>query len=45
MWLAAQMGGSASIAYNESLKLEFRGDFDADLLRRALLQVVERHPS
>ena len=35
---------SASIAYNESLKLEFRGEFDVDLFRRALQQVIERHP-
>jgi amino acid adenylation domain-containing protein len=44
IWLAAQMGGDAAVAYNESLKLEFRGDFDVDLFRRAARQVVDRHP-
>jgi len=44
IWLAAQMGGDAAVAYNESLKLEFRGDFDVELFRKAARQVVERHP-
>jgi len=44
IWLAAQMGGDAVVAYNESLKLQFRGDFDADLFRSAVFQVVKRHP-
>jgi amino acid adenylation domain-containing protein len=44
IWLAAQMGGDAAVAYNESLKLEFRGDFDVELFRKAAQQVVERHP-
>ncbi len=44
IWLAAQMGGDAAVAYNESLKLEFRGAFDVELFRSAARQVVERHP-
>ena len=44
IWLAAQMGGDAVVAYNESLNLKFRGNFDADLFRSAVLQVVKRHP-
>jgi len=44
IWLAAQMGSEAAVAYNESLKLEFRGDFDVELFRRAASSVVERHP-
>ena len=44
IWLAAQMGGEADVAYNESLKLEFRGAFDVDLFRRAVQQVIQRHP-
>jgi amino acid adenylation domain-containing protein len=44
IWLAAQMGGAAALAYNESLKLEFRGDFDVEAFRAALQQVVHRHP-
>jgi amino acid adenylation domain-containing protein len=44
IWLAAQMGGDAAVAYNESLKLQFRGNFDADLFRSAVFQIVKRHP-
>ena len=44
IWLAAQMGGDAAVAYNESLKLDFRGAFDVDTFRTALRRVVERHP-
>ena len=44
IWLAAQMGGDAAVAYNESLRLEFRGPFDVELFRAAVLQVVQRHP-
>lgn len=44
IWLAAQMGEDAAVAYNESLKLDFRGAFDAELFRTAARQVIERHP-
>jgi amino acid adenylation domain-containing protein len=44
IWLAAQMGRDATVAYNESLKLEFRGAFDTDLFRTAVRMVVQRHP-
>jgi len=44
IWLAAQMGGDAAVAYNESLKLEFHGDFDVELFRQAVRSVIERHP-
>jgi amino acid adenylation domain-containing protein len=44
IWLAAQMGGEAALGYNESLKLEFHGNFDAELFRSAIQQIVERHP-
>lgn len=44
IWLAAQMGGEAAVGYNESLKLEFRGDFDPDLFRAAVQRVIQRHP-
>ncbi|HKB39703.1 MAG TPA: aminotransferase class III-fold pyridoxal phosphate-dependent enzyme, partial [Gemmataceae bacterium] len=43
IWLAAQMSADAAVAYNESLKLEFRGPFDVDLFRAAAQQVVTRH--
>jgi amino acid adenylation domain-containing protein len=44
IWLAAQMGGEAALGYNESLKLEFRGHFDAEMFRAAAQQIVKRHP-
>jgi amino acid adenylation domain-containing protein len=44
IWLAAQMGGHAALAYNESLKLEFRGDFDVEVFRKTLQEVFSRHP-
>ncbi len=44
IWLAAQMGGEAALGYNESLKLEFHGRFDAELFRAAIQQIVQRHP-
>jgi amino acid adenylation domain-containing protein len=44
IWLAAQMGGESALAYNESLKLEFHGDFDVELFRDSLREVVKRHP-
>jgi amino acid adenylation domain-containing protein len=44
IWLAAQMGGEAAVGYNESLKLEFRGNFDAELFRAAIQQIIRRHP-
>ena len=44
VWLAAQMGGEASLAYNESMTLEFTGAFDLQLFRTAAQQVVARHP-
>src|SRR5215831_15091035 len=44
IWLAAQMGGEAAVAYNESLKLQFRGPFDLEAFRAAANQIVRRHP-
>jgi amino acid adenylation domain-containing protein len=44
IWLAAQMGGDAAVGYNESLKLEFRGNFDVELFRSAVRQIIQRHP-
>ena len=38
------MGGQAVLAYNESLKLEFRGPFDVATFRAAAALVLERHP-
>ena len=44
IWMAIQMEGDASVAYNESLNLQFRGSFDVELFRTAARQVAERHP-
>jgi amino acid adenylation domain-containing protein len=43
IWLAAQMGGEAGVGYNESLKLDFHGNFDAESFRAAVRQVIQRH--
>jgi amino acid adenylation domain-containing protein len=45
IWLASQMGGDAAGAgFNESLRLDFQGDFNEDLFRSAVNQVLKRHP-
>ena len=44
IWLAAQMGDHAAVAYNESLSLHFEGPFDVEAFTTALRQVVRRHP-
>ena len=44
IWVAAQMGGDAQVAYNESLSLQFHGPFDVDLFRASARQIVQRHP-
>jgi amino acid adenylation domain-containing protein len=43
IWLAAQMGGEAKLAYNEVLKLRFKGPFDVELFRNTVHQVCKRH--
>ncbi len=44
IWLAAQMGGHAAVAYNESLSLKFHGPFDVEAFGTVIRQVVQRHP-
>lgn len=44
IWLAAQMGDHAAVAYNESFSLHFQGSFDIEAFSEALRQVVRRHP-
>jgi len=44
IWLAIQMGGEASIAYNESLTFKFDGAFDIATFREAVGEVIRRHP-
>lgn len=43
VWLADQLGRDASLAYNESISLHFRGALDADALHEALRALVARH--
>lgn len=43
VWLADQLGRDASLAYNESISLHFRGALDAGALHEALRGLVARH--
>lgn len=43
IWLAAQLGREASLAYNESIVLRLRGALDRVALAAALQSVVARH--
>jgi len=43
VWLAAQLGHDASLAYNESVSLRLRGTLDRDALHGALRELVGRH--
>ena len=43
LWITTQIGPDASRAYNESVTLTMRGPFDADAMRQALLQLIDRH--
>jgi amino acid adenylation domain-containing protein len=43
IWLACQLGGDASLAYNESIAVHLHGAIDMPHLRTAVLSLVERH--
>lgn len=43
IWNACQLGDEASLAYNESIRLELEGNLDAGALQRALNVLVHRH--
>lgn len=43
IWLAAQLGPEASLAYNESISLDLRGELDVGALRRAVRELPARH--
>lgn len=43
VWLADRLGRDASLAYNESISLDFRGALDIAALHGALRAMVERH--
>ncbi|MFT3954883.1 MAG: amino acid adenylation domain-containing protein [Piscinibacter sp.] len=43
VWLADQLGRDASLAYNESASLHFRGAIDREAMQVALLALAARH--
>ncbi|HEY0481661.1 MAG TPA: amino acid adenylation domain-containing protein [Kofleriaceae bacterium] len=43
VWLAARLGPEASLAYNESVSLHFRGELDVAALRHAVRELPVRH--
>jgi amino acid adenylation domain-containing protein len=43
LWLTAQLGDAASVAYNHAVTLDFRGPLDRGALQRAVDGVVARH--
>jgi amino acid adenylation domain-containing protein len=43
LWLGDQLGREASLAYNESITLAFRGPLNAQALADALLALSDRH--
>ena len=45
IWNSVQLDCTASLAFNESISLRFIGPLNADVLNRALQQVILRHES
>ncbi|MGC8506784.1 MAG: amino acid adenylation domain-containing protein [Thiomonas sp.] len=43
IWLACQLGGDATLAYNESVSVHLRGPLATNALRRAVLGLAARH--
>ncbi len=43
VWLAAQLGPEASLAYNESVSLHLRGELNVGALRQAVRELPRRH--
>ncbi|HWO17375.1 MAG TPA: amino acid adenylation domain-containing protein [Kofleriaceae bacterium] len=43
VWLADRLGAEASLAYNESASLHFRGELDIGALRHAVRELPARH--
>ncbi|AKU98435.1 Malonyl CoA-acyl carrier protein transacylase [Labilithrix luteola] len=43
IWLAARLGPEASLAYNESISLNLRGELDVGALRQAVRALPARH--
>jgi amino acid adenylation domain-containing protein len=45
IWVAAQMGDDASLAYNESITIECKGSFDVAAMTSAIRELPGRHAS
>ncbi len=45
LWLADQLGSEASLAFNESISLQFAGSLNVQSLQDALLALADRHES
>ena len=45
IWASAQMGHDANRAFNESITITFDGPLDLPALEKALLHLIQRHPS
>lgn len=43
IWLAAELGSEASLAYNESISLQMKGRLDVGTLQAALQALADRH--
>jgi hypothetical protein len=43
IWIAVQMGGDVSCAFNEPYSLQLRGSINAAYLQQAVSEVIERH--
>ncbi len=43
IWLACQLGGDATLAYNESISLRLRGALDPARLQAAMQSLADRH--
>ncbi|MFZ2322536.1 MAG: amino acid adenylation domain-containing protein [Ignavibacteriaceae bacterium] len=43
IWLAVQLGDTASCAFNESGNIELKGKLNFDVLNQALKKLIERH--
>ena len=43
VWLADRLGPEASLAYNESISLDLRGELDVAALRHAVREIPARH--
>lgn len=45
IFLSVQMGPEANCAYNEATIIRFEGDLDRGMMKRALQEIIRRHPA